>query len=187
MDRTSKPLFWAWRNLGHNFIFFIIRAWFPDASYRHSICYIHQAPLETRFNICNSEKEFSVGNSTAPVINRGNTKGQALDFYKLKDKTLFFASFLRFFASFKPASDFFPTLRCFLLCLLNPPLSKRWHIPTWFHFKDRHSFPSHTVSCLSSDYPCMSTREFIPHLAGNSPHNPALFQVTQSLSVQRHI
>lgn len=82
---------------------------------------------------------------------------------------------------------FFPTLRCFLLCLLNPPLSKRWHIPTWFHFKDRHSFPSHTVSCLSSDYPCMSTREFIPHLAGNSPHNPALFQVTQSLSVQRHI
>ena len=53
----------------HEHHFFISWIWTPSSFHSHSNCSLHQFPLETKFDISKSEKELSIGSSTAPDIN----------------------------------------------------------------------------------------------------------------------
>lgn len=94
--------------------FFISWVWFPNAFHSHSIYYLHQVPLETKFSISNSAKELSRGETTALVINRGGREDWRRKVWIYINGKIS----LNFFASCNLASTFIFTVRCFLLPVL---------------------------------------------------------------------
>lgn len=91
---------------------------FPIVFRRYSICYLHQPPLETQFNIWNSEKDFPVGTSTAPVINKRDTKGWGRENWIFINHKISLISLL-------PSN--------LLLIPHPPPPSFRWFLVHWFN------------------------------------------------------
>lgn len=121
---------------------------FPIVFLRYSICYLHQPPLETQFNIWNSEKDFPVGTSTAPVINKRDTKGWGRENWIFINHKISLISLLPFKLASDPPPR--PSFRWFLVHWFNPTSSKCWHIQTWVHFEGHYSPSQVTESATST-------------------------------------
>ena len=161
----------------HEYHFFISWIWTPSSFHSHSNCSLHQFPLETKLDISKSEKELSIGSSTAPDINgRGRQAWGPEGWIYINGKI----SLNFWLPSTLPLVFFFFFLS--LRCLLFPTQTFFQTITQWTEkpFQRPSPFPDSSQFGLPfrlSAEPLCSLFQSVLHMANASAWNSTLVQV----------